>query len=229
MKKFSMLAALAAAMVSMFAVASAQAATWNVAPAGGAFTATGPGTTLKVQGRTTSCASTSATGTSTTAAGPAFTSPWNGVASVTPAFTTCTNAGIGYTVKCGAANLNANPSGYNSGTPTTQAASAGLSTAGSITGLVCTIKLTAAQSTNCTTVTGSVPGTYTNSSSLAAGTGAGDKGSLLVATTGQALTASSVGACINNIGTGSATFGSVTYTVSGNPAATVAAPDLWAS
>jgi hypothetical protein len=235
MKKFSMLAVLAAALVSMFAVVgSAQAANWKVAPAGGAFTATGGPTALKVAGKTTSCATTSASGTVTgagggIASGPVFTSAWNGVASVTPAFQSCTNAGISYTVNCGSANLNTSASGYNAGATTTEAGSAGLSTIGSISGITCTIKPTASPSNNCTTVTGSVPGTYTNPSTLAAGTGAANSGSLAVALAGQNLNAASVGGCINSIGTGSATFNPVTYTVTGNAPGTVAAPHIWAS
>jgi hypothetical protein len=235
MKKFSMLAVLAAALVSMFAVVgSAQAANWHVSPAGGAFTAIGPGTTLKVQNKTTSCTGTSASGTVTgsgggIANGPLSTVQWNGVATVTPGFTGCTNAGINYTVNCGVANLNALGNGYNGGVSTTQAGSAGRSTNGQLSGILCTIKLAAAPSNNCTTVTGTVPGVYTNAATLAAGTGAANQSSLTVNTTGQALTASSVGGCVASIGTGSATFSQTTYTVSGSPAATVAAPDLWTS
>jgi hypothetical protein len=229
MKKFSMLAALAAAMVSMFAVVgSAQAATWGINPTNSAFTASGGGTTLKVQNKTTSCVSTSANGTTAVAAGGVFTSAFNNAARVTPAFQTCTNAGVNYTVNCGSANLNADANGYNAGVPTTEAGSAGLSTTGSISGITCTIKPTAQPSNNCTTVTGSVPGVYTNPATLAAGTGAANKGSLLVNTAGQSLTAASVGGCIASIGVGSATFNSVTYTVSGN-GTTIAAPHLWAS
>jgi hypothetical protein len=234
MSKSSMLAVLTAAMVSALAVVgSAQAANWRVAPAGGAFTATGGGTTLKVAGKTTSCVSTSASGTVTGSgggvfSGPIFTTAWNAAATLTPAFSTCTNAGINYTVRCVSANLNYDASGYNGGATTTEADSAGKTTLGTLTGILCTIKPTASPSSNCATVTGSLAFAYTNPSTLAAGTGAANKGSLTISTVGQALNVASVGGCIASVGNGPATFGAVTYTVSGSPPATVAAPHNWA-
>jgi hypothetical protein len=235
MKKFSVLAVLAVALVSMFAVVgSAQAANWQVAPAGGAFTATGPGMTYKIQGKTNSCVATSLSGNVTgsgggIASGPLSTIQWNAVATLTPSYTGCTNAGVNWTWRCATEVLNTGASGYNGGVATTEAGSASLSTKIQLTGILCTIKPTATPSNNCTTITGTVPGVYTNSATLAAGTGAADKSSLTVNTTGQALTAASVGSCVSWIGTGSATFSQTTYTVSGSPNATVAAPDIWAS
>jgi hypothetical protein len=234
MKKLSTFAVLTAAIVSMFTVVgSAQAATWHVAPAGGFYTAASGGTVLKVQGKTTSCVSTSASGRMSGSGGavvngPNFVWDWAGVATITPAFQTCTNAGINYTVKCGVASLNVAALQYNSGVATTEAASAGGTTGGSVSDILCTIKPTATPSNNCTTVTGTVPATYANPSTLAAGTSAANQGSLSVWLTGQSLTAASVGGCIASIGTGSATFGSSYYTVYGNPAATAAAPHIWA-
>jgi hypothetical protein len=237
MKKLSTLAVLAAAVVSTFAVVgSAQGATWHAAPAGGVFTAASGGTSaLKVQSHpSTTCTTPTASGRVTGAGGgivngPVFTAAWNTVATVTPVFAGCTNAGINYTVRCGAANFNATANGYNSGVTTTQLGSADRFTGGSLSGILCTIKPTATPSNNCTTVTGTVPATYLNPSNLAAGVGADNQGSLSIGIAGQSLTAASVGGCINSIGTGSATFGVITYSVAGSPAASVAAPDLWAS
>jgi hypothetical protein len=181
MSKSSMLAVLAAAMVSMFAaVGSAQGAIWHVAPAGGFYTAASGGTVLKVQGKTTSCVSTSASGRMSGSGGgivngPNFVWDWAGVATITPAFQTCTNAGINYTVKCGVASLNLAALQYNSGVATTEAASAGRTTGGSVSDILCTIKPTAMPSNNCSTVTGTVPATYENASTLAAGTGAANQ------------------------------------------------------
>jgi hypothetical protein len=236
MKKFSMLAVLVAALVSMFAVVgSAQAATWHVSPAGGAFTgSSATGMTYKIQGKTMTCTTPTLSGSVTgsgggIANGPPSALPWNAVATLTPSYTGCTNAGINYTWRCATENTNTGASGYNGGVATTEAGSAGLSTKIQLTGILCTIKPTATPSNNCTTITGTVPGVYTNPATLAAGTGAANKGSLTVNTTGQSLTAASAGSCIASIGTGSTTFSQNTYTVSGSPNTTVAAPDIWAS
>ncbi|MCW3000974.1 MAG: hypothetical protein JWQ20_272 [Conexibacter sp.] len=233
MKKLSTLAVLAAAVVSVLAVVgSAQAANWNVSPStnpGSPFTASAGAVTLKIQGKTTSCSFATASGNLTAnTLGPVFTLPWGGLAVVTPAFSNCTNAGVNYNVVCAAATVNATAGGYNGGTTTSEAASAGLATVGSITSILCTIKPTATPSNNCTTVTGTVPVTYTNPASLAAGGGAANQGSLVVSVAGQSLTGASVGGCIAAIGTGTATFSALTYSVSGSPVATVAAPHIWA-
>jgi hypothetical protein len=234
MKKLSTLAVLAAAVISVFAaVGTAQAANWFVRPTatpGSPFTASAGGTTLKVQGRTTSCQFATASGSLTAGTntnGGVSTLAWAGFATVTPAFGTCTNAGINYTVVCRVATVNADADGYNLGTDTTEAASASNSTVGTITGILCRIRPTASPSNNCSTVTGTVPMTYTNPATLAAGAAAANQGSLVVAVAGQSLTAVSVGGCIASIGTGAATFGSLTYTVSGSPVGTVAAPHIW--
>ncbi|MCW3000972.1 MAG: hypothetical protein JWQ20_270 [Conexibacter sp.] len=234
MKKLSTLAVLATAMVSIFAVvAPAQAANWHGAPAGGAFTATGPGTTLKVQGKTTSCTSTSASGNLTGSGGgivngPVFTSDWVDVMSWTQAFAGCTNAGVNYGWFCRLTKWLAKASGYLGGSTSTQAGSAGAKWQARIE-IACRIKPTASPSNNCATVTGTVEAGAVNASLLTAGVGAGNQGSVTILTTGQSLTVTSVGGCIASIGTGSATLGSMTYTVSGSPAATVAAPDIWAN
>jgi hypothetical protein len=235
MKNLSVRAVLAATMLSMFAMVSpVEAATWHVAPAGGAFTGTTPSTwQWKTQGKTTTMTCTD-TGTVTgagggTANGPISTLQWNGWATLTVACLGATNAGINYTVRCGVANLNANAGGYNGGVSTSEAGSAGLSTEGSLSGILCTLKPTAAPSNNCSTVTGTVPVTYTNPASLAAGVGAANQGSLEVKVPGQSLTMASVGGCVTSIGTGSTTFSALTYTISGSPSATVAAPHIWAN
>jgi hypothetical protein len=235
MKMLSVLAVLAATMLSMFAMVSpVDAATWHLAPAGGAFTGTAGAWQWKTQGKVTSMTSCSLTGDSAGAGGgvldgPNFTLPWNGWGTVTLGCTGATNAGINYTVRCGVANLNANPLGYNGAATTTEAGSAGLSTNGSVSGILCSVRRMATPSTNCSTVTGTVPMTYTNAANLAAGVGGANKASLALQTTGQSLTMASVGGCIASIGTGSTMFSALTYTISGSPSATVAAPHIWAN
>jgi hypothetical protein len=228
MKNFALLAVLAVATVSMFAmVGPAHAASWHVAPAGGAFAGwSGVGMTFKVKGKTYSCTTPSLSGSVTGSGGGIVNGPtsivqWNAVATLTPRYTGCTNAGINYTWSCGVENLNTVGSGYSGGVTTTQAGSAGLSTNVQLSGIVCTIKPTSSPSINCTTVTGTVPGVYTNPANLAT-----DPGSLTVNTPGQSLTAASVGGCVSAFGTGPATFGQTTYGVTGT---SVAAPDIWAN
>jgi hypothetical protein len=219
MKKSSTLAALAAAVVSMFAlVGSAQAANW--AAAGGQFSASAGTTTLSVAGKVTSCTSSTASGALNSLSGPPSTSAWTALATVTPTFSTCKNAGVNYNVACSSASLNADANGYNGGTPTGLASSAGLQTVGSLTGISCTIKPTATPTANCSTVTGSVPGTYTNPNPLSTG-----NGSLSIPTTGQSLTVASVGGCVASIGTGAATYTAPAYSVAKAGTATVA-PDI---
>ncbi|MCW3000973.1 MAG: hypothetical protein JWQ20_271 [Conexibacter sp.] len=235
MKRFSVLGVLAATIVSVFAiVAPAQPATWHVAPAGAAFTGASGAWVWHVGAHSVTCTSTSLSGSVTGAGGavangPVLTAPWNAIATVTLACSGITNAGVNYTVSCRVASLNTNANGYNGGITTTEGASAGLSTAGSLSGILCTAKPTANPSVNCSTVTGTVPVTYTNPASLAAGTGAANQGALAWTTTGQSLTTVSVGGCIVWIGSGSTTFSAQTYTISGSPSATVAAPHIWAN
>jgi hypothetical protein len=65
--------------------------------------------------------------------------------------------GLNFTWSCVPEHLNAGASGYNGRVATTQAASAGLSTAGSLTGITCSIKPTASPSNNCGTPDGHGP------------------------------------------------------------------------
>jgi hypothetical protein len=230
MKKLSTFAALAAAVVSMFAVVgSAEAANWNASVPAGLFDGAGGSAAIKVQGKTTSCTASTLSGSVTALTGPPFTSPWPAVAFVRLAFTGCTNAGINYVVTCKAANFDAKASGYNSGVTTTEAASAGNFTEGWLSAILCTIKPAASPSNNCTTFTGTVPATYLNPATLAPGLGAANKGSLTIGIAGQSLTAVSVGGCAASIGNGSATFGVVSYSVSGSPNGAIPAPHIWAN
>lgn len=229
MNKSCSLTVLAAAMISIFLVVGpAEAANWKVAPAGGGFKASAStGVTLKVQNKTTSCTTPTASGTLTgagggIATGPVFTSPWNAFATVTPAFTGCTNAGINYTVRCGVANMNAVANGYNGGVATTEAGSAGLSTNVLLSAILCTIKPTATPSNNCSTVTGTVPTTYTNPVAAAL------QGFWNWLTGGQSVTTASVGGCISSIGTGSSTFSALNFPVIPCDATCVAPPKIWA-
>lgn len=235
MKTLRMFAALAAAMVSMFTMVGwAQATDWHAAPAGGAFTGSSPTSVLfKVSGKGTSCTTPTMSGTVTgsgggIAGGPPFMFDWYGAATVTQSFTGCSNAGITLRWSCAPSDLSLAALEYNGGLGTTEAGSAGKSS-NVLMGIICTIKPVATPSNNCTTLTGTVPGVYTNPATLAAGTGAANTGSLAINTTGQSLTAASVGSCIVGVGTGPATLTWGTpYRVSGSPAASVAAPHFWA-
>jgi hypothetical protein len=166
------------------------------------------GTTIKLE-----CPTSSGTGTLN---GPtSATLPWVSAATVTPVFGAAGNCSVnnvmGYTVACSSAELRANS---YAGGDTLGTADGGVTT-GAITGVDCRLS---AGPTQCSTITGSVTGTYTNPSPLASGSGR-----LTIPVTGQSLTVSKIGAGCATVPHGVGTFGTAlgagitdtTYTVHG--------------
>jgi hypothetical protein len=217
MLKFSKVGLLLAILaLSGLMASTASAANWHTnGPA--AFHSTNAGASRLVVHTASSslivrCSSSTGSGTINGPTNAAL--PWLSAATVTPAFgSPCfVNDVAGYSVVCSPAELRANS--YAGGD--TFATAAGGVTTGSIYNIDCTIKFGA---TSCSTVTGSVPGHYTNPNTLAAGSGA-----LKVTTAGQSLTVEKIGAGCAAIPHGTGTFGlpgtgstvtDITYTIDG--------------
>jgi hypothetical protein len=177
-----------ALLVSALAGASSASATsWSTNFASGpSFSATAPGSKLKITatgGKVSGvlCTTVSATGALTGASNPG--PSWMGISTFTPAFSSCTAAGQPATVTCASTNLNA------------LSWAAGVTT-GSLTGVSCRI-------TAVTAGCGTTPSTgITVTGSLSGGNYDNATTALTIPTTGQSLTSVwSAGGCTTLFGT----------------------------
>jgi hypothetical protein len=215
---------LGALVVTAFAavVSSASAANW-VSNGARSFSGSAATTFLKINSPTgagVSCTNAgTANGSLKATPSPAIATPsaWLGAATITPTFTTCTSTGFSATVTCAnGTTLNANSF---AGTTVTGGLSA-ISCRIAVPSLGCGTVASGTVSTVGITVTGSVAGTFDNSTQkLVVHSNGSNQGlSATAAANCDGVTGfSGGGTAAANFGSTSAGTGNVTYTVTGSP------------
>jgi hypothetical protein len=213
MKLFRLGLAVAIVLASGAVASAASADDWKSnAPAGGlpfrGDAAGGSRLLIHGTGGDVALNCTTAAGTGTLAQSPpAGTNPWFAAATITPLFGaatgsgSCTVGGTPFTVSCAAADLDTGlaPGAYSGGS-TLATADLGV-TQGTLSNVSCTLRIGA---TDCSTVTGSVEGQYTNPDQSLSTDG---KLTVFGGAT-QNLTAARIGTGCAAIPDGAASFGS---------------------
>lgn len=185
MRKLMMVGALVASIASMGAVATAATASdWHnnkgvAYPSGtatGAFSASAGTTRVRIQGPggpfTWTCGTSSATGTlagtasATGATGPSS-GAWAPAGTLTPQ-SSCSNAGVTYTLTCAAASVDTGsaPGAYNGGTTTTYGGAGGNATSGTLNSVNCSMHVGSATGRVCKVIAGSAGFSYQNPSTV---------------------------------------------------------------